>query len=111
MARRRVKWIALVAVTGLVAVSVSAVVAVAGRTTERDVTIDQIPQAVKATILKEAGENTIEEIEEVSRNGKVILYEAEWTAAGKEIEIEVDPKGKLLSKEVDDDDDDDDDDD
>jgi len=86
-------------------------IAVAGKKTEKDVTIDQVPAAVKATILKEAGTNTIEEIEEVSKDGKVIYYEAEWETGGKEIEIKVDTSGKLLSKEIEDDDDDDDDDD
>ena len=107
MARRHVKSIALVALTGLLVFGMST--ALAGKKTEKDVTIDQGPAAVKATILKEAGDNKIEEIEEVSQDGKVIYYEAEWKSGGKEIEIEVDPSGKLLSKEVEDDDDDDDD--
>ncbi len=94
----------------LCAVLVNLAWAGGGRKTEKDVTIDQVPTAVKATILKEAGDHKIEEIEEVSRDGKVVYYEAEWKADGKEIEIEVAPDGKLLSREVEDDDDDDDDD-
>ena len=82
-----------------------------GKETEKEVTLDEVPAAVKKTILKEADGNKIEEIEEVSKDGKVVYYEAEWKADGKEVEIEVDPDGKLLSKEVEDDDDDDDDDD
>ena len=77
---------------------------------ERDVTIDEVPAAVKATILKEAGDNEIEEIEEETKNG-VTTYEAEWHEGGKEIEIKVAPDGKLLAREVEDEDDDDDDDD
>ena len=79
-----------------------------GKKTEKEVTIDQVPAAVRATILKEAGDKKIEEIEEVSKDGKVVYYEAEWKDGGKEVEIEVAPDGKLLSKEVEDDDDDDD---
>ncbi|MBL7140498.1 MAG: hypothetical protein ISS74_06270 [Planctomycetes bacterium] len=82
--------------------------------TEKDVTIDQVPEAVKATILKEAGGNTITEIEEETKNG-VTVYEAEWlNADGKEVEIKVAADGTLLKTEIDDDDeegDDDDDDD
>ena len=82
--------------------------------TERDVTIDQVPAAVKATILKEAGDNTITEIEEETKDG-VTVYEAEWlNADGKEVEIKVAADGTLLKTEIDDDDeegDDDDDDD
>ena len=78
---------------------------------EKEVTLKQVPEAVRKTILKEAGKNKIEEIEEVSKDGKVIYYEAEWEADGKDIEIKVAPNGKLLSKEVDEDDDDEDEDD
>jgi hypothetical protein len=108
MTSKHVKLIGL-AIIAVLAVGLS--IAQAGKKTEKDVTIDQVPAAVKATILKEAGSNTIEEIEEVSKDGKVVYYEAEWKTGGKEIEIKVDPKGKLLSKEIEDDDDDDDDDD
>jgi len=79
--------------------------------TERDVTIDEVPEAVKATILKEAGDNTITEIEEETKGG-VTTYEAEWrTADGKEVEIKVAADGTLLGKEIEDDDDEGDDDD
>ena len=81
-----------------------------GEKTEKKVTIDQVPEAARKTILKEAGSNKITEIEEETKDG-VITYEAEWKADGKEIEITVDVAGKLLKKEVDDDDGDDDDDD
>jgi len=111
MASKRVKLTAAFVLAGLLVVGLLAAPAAAGKKTEKDVTIDQVPKAVKATILKEAGDNKIEEIEEVSRDGKVIYYEAEWKSGGKEIEITVDPKGKLLSREIEDDDDDDDDDD
>ena len=96
----------LVGVCGFLSVSALA----EGKKTEKGVTIDQVPAAVKATILKEAGDNKIDEIEEVSIDGEVAYYEAEWDSGGKEIEIKVAPNGKLLSREVEDDDDEDDDD-
>ena len=77
---------------------------------EKEVTLDQVPAAVKATILKEAGDHKITEIEEISKDGKVVCYEAEWKVEDKEIEIMVAPDGTLLGKEIEDDDDDDDDD-
>lgn len=73
--------------------------------TEKEVTLEQVPKAVKDTILKEAGDHKITEIEEVSKDGKVIYYEAEWKVGRKEVEIMVDPNGKLLGKEVEEDDD------
>jgi len=64
---------------------------------ERAISLDELPDAVKTTILKQAGGNKIKEIEEISR-GKKKLYEAEWIADGKEVEILVTANGKLLKK-------------
>jgi len=66
---------------------------------EQKVTLDQVPAAVKATILKEAGENTVEEIEAETEDGREV-YEAEWKVGGKEVEIKVASDGTLLKKEV-----------
>lgn len=64
---------------------------------ERAVSLDEVPGAARATILKQAGGNKIKEIEEIGR-GKKKLYEAEWIADGKEVEILVAANGKLLKK-------------
>ncbi|MCK4625718.1 MAG: hypothetical protein KAV00_10435 [Phycisphaerae bacterium] len=77
---------------------------------EVEVSLDKVPAAVRATILKHAGKNKIHEIEKETKRGKTI-YEAEWRENGKEIEIKVAADGKLISKKIDDDDDDHDDDD
>jgi uncharacterized membrane protein YkoI len=68
---------------------------------EEEITLDQCPAPVKATILKEAKGGKIEEIEKEVEDGK-LLYEAELLIDGKEVEIKVAPDGKLLEKEVDD---------
>ena len=105
---KRKPWLMAAALACLcVALAIPAIAGKCGKKKERNVTLDQVPAAVKATILREAGKNKIEEIEEVSVDGKVLHYEAEWKAGGKEIEIEVAPDGKLLKKEIEDDDDDD----
>lgn len=70
----------------------------------QEISLDKVPDAVRATILKQAGKNKIEEVEAVV----VTLFEAEWKANGKEVEILVAANGKLLKKEVEDEDDDDD---
>jgi len=72
---------------------------------EVKVSISQVPPAVKATILNEAGANEIKEIEKKTKGGKTI-YEAEWIVGGKETEVKVAEDGKLLGKEVEDDEDD-----
>ena len=79
---------------------------------EKEVGINQVPPRVKATILKLAGKNKVEEIEQITRK----CYEAEWTTKGREIEILVAPNGKVLARETekadgDDDDEDEDEDD
>jgi len=76
-----------------------------GSQDEEQVTLDQVPQAVKATILAEAKGGTIKEIERETKNGKTV-YEAEVVLDGKEVEIKVASDGTLLAKEVEDADDD-----
>ena len=66
---------------------------------EKEVTLDQVPASVRATILKEAGTNTIDEIEKKTENG-VTMYEAEWKVGGKEVEIKVTPDGKIVAREI-----------
>jgi hypothetical protein len=75
---------------------------------DRVVSLEDIPAPARQTILREAGDNTIEEIEVETENGRTV-YEAEWEEDGKEVEVEVAPDGKLLGKEVEQDDDEEDD--
>lgn len=72
---------------------------------EKSVSLDEVPSAVKATILKEAAGKEIKEIEVTTWDGKEV-YEAEWMVAGKEVEIKIAADGRLLGKEVEDHDDD-----
>ncbi|HOD82069.1 MAG: hypothetical protein BWX88_01626 [Planctomycetes bacterium ADurb.Bin126] len=65
---------------------------------EVQVTIDQVPQAVRDAILKEAGEAKIDEIEKETKGDKV-TYEAEWKVDGKEIEIKLAEDGTVLARE------------
>jgi uncharacterized membrane protein YkoI len=68
------------------------------------ISLAEAPEAVKATILKEAAGAEIKEIEKETEDGQVI-YSAELVAGGQETDIEVAPDGKLLGKEVEDEDD------
>lgn len=71
---------------------------------EQGVSLDQLPPAVKATILAEAKGAQVREIErENTKNGMV--YEAEWGENGHEVEIKVAPDGKLLGRQVEQEDD------
>jgi len=73
---------------------------------EKAVSIEQLPEAVKAAILAEAKGGTIGEIEMETENGQT-AYEAEVTIDGQKVEVKVADDGKLLGKEADDEDDDD----
>lgn len=77
---------------------------------EQEISLDQVPAAVKATILAEAKGAQIKEVERETKSGKTV-YEAEWVEDGKEIEVKVAADGTLLKKEIEEEDDDDDDDD
>jgi uncharacterized membrane protein YkoI len=75
---------------------------------EQGVSLDQLPPAVKATILAEAKGAQVREIErENTKNG--VVYEAEWVENGHGVEIKVAPDGKLLGRQVEQEDDADDD--
>jgi len=75
---------------------------------ETQVTLDQVPAAVKATLLKEAAGNKVSEIEQETLNGKTV-YEAEFLRNGKETEVTIAADGSVLGREDDNEADDDDD--
>jgi uncharacterized protein YpmB len=64
-----------------------------------------LPEAVRATLAKEAPGAKIEEIEKEMEKGKAV-YEIEVEVDGKEYELEIAEDGTLLEKEADDADDD-----
>ena len=72
---------------------------------EVQVSLAEAPEAVQATISKEAAGAEIKEIEKETEDGQVI-YSAEVIVGGQEVDIEVALDGTLLNKEVDDEDDD-----
>ena len=72
---------------------------------ETKVTVDQLPDAVKATLTAEANSGTIQEIEVETEDGQKV-YEAEVLIDGVEVDIEIAADGTLLGKETEDDDED-----
>lgn len=67
--------------------------------TERNVALSQVPQAVRKTLLKAAGAHAIREIEELTTREGHKIYEAEWIADGREVEVRVTAAGKLIGTE------------
>jgi len=94
MSRKAMLW----PLTGLVVMGVVALAASAGGH-EEEVTLEQVPPAVQATILAESAGGRITEIERETRNGAVV-YEAEFLLDGQEIEIRIAPDGTLLGRHV-----------
>jgi uncharacterized membrane protein YkoI len=72
---------------------------------EVQVSLSDLPEAVKATLLKEAGGAEVKEIEKEIENGREV-YSAEVMIDGQEVEFEIAPDGTLLGREVEDEDDD-----
>ena len=66
----------------------------------KKITIDQLPAAVKAALLQQAGGAQIKDIEEeTSKDGKTV-YEAEIVANGVTTEVKLDATGKVLKTKV-----------
>ncbi len=65
---------------------------------EQKVSLDQVPQPVKATFEKEAKGGTIGDVTKESEKGKT-FYEAQITRDGKEQYVHVREDGKVLKRE------------
>ncbi len=107
MKRRQVKFVGLLMVAGL-ALCIGAVATQRMVEGEREVTLAEVPELVKAAILAQAQGNTINEIEVEVENGQQV-YEAEVIVNGREVDIRVAADGTVLGEETDDEDGDDDD--
>ncbi len=70
---------------------------------EKRISMDQVPETVRATLLSQGG--TIEGIEMETENGRTI-YEADVTVDGQKVEMKVAADGSLIGREVDDEDND-----
>jgi len=101
MVKKHWKLIVLIVIAGL-ALCIGAVATKQIAEQEQEVSIEQVSEAVKATILAEAKGGTIEEIDIETENDQT-LYEADVIIDGQEVEIKVAADGTLLSKEVEDD--------
>jgi hypothetical protein len=64
-------------------------------TANKSVTMEQVPEAARKTLLDQAGKSPIRELEEKVVDGQTV-YEIEIQVEGKETEIVVAPDGKLV---------------
>lgn len=91
----------ILALAVLVALSVSLTAGEkAGSDGDVQVTLNDLPAAVKGTLLQAAGNGTIEEIEKEASG----IYSADVVLDGKKIDIEIAADGTLIKTEADDED-------
>lgn len=69
----------------------------AGDTEKEEISVQDLPTAVANTVQSELG-NKAEEVEKISYEGIVVLYEAEYDKGGKEYEVAIYPNGKLAGR-------------
>jgi uncharacterized membrane protein YkoI len=73
---------------------------------EVKVGIDQVPEKVRAAILKEVGENKLVDIGEITLPDGRKVYEIEMWKDGVEYDVVFDSEGKVLKREKDSEEDD-----
>ncbi len=66
---------------------------------EEEVGLDAVPPAVKAGLVAKAGKGKILKVESLTKQGKLVAYEAQVMTGKKRSEIQVGPDGKALPKE------------
>ncbi|MDN5850625.1 MAG: hypothetical protein L0H63_13465 [Nitrococcus sp.] len=72
--------------------------ALADELTEQNISMQDLPPAVAKTMQSELGNNKAEEVEKISYEGIVVLYEAEYYQGGNEYEVHVYPNGELAAR-------------
>jgi hypothetical protein len=65
--------------------------------TEDEVPLAIVPPAVKAGLKKAAGKGTIVKVETLTKNGKLVAYEADVKTGTRRWEVQVGPDGKKLT--------------
>jgi hypothetical protein len=63
---------------------------------EEDVNLAALPQPVRSALQEKAGTGTIRKVESITKENKLVAYEAQVVTAGKKSEIQVGPGGEQL---------------
>jgi hypothetical protein len=64
---------------------------------EEEVSIESLPGGVKDGLTKAAGSGTVGKVESITKNGKLVAYEAVVKTGTKRSEIQVGPDGRKLA--------------
>ena len=65
---------------------------------EEEVSLDSLPSAVQDALRKAARSGTIEMVESLTKNGKLVAYEGHVKTGKKRSEIQVGPNGEKLKR-------------
>lgn len=68
---------------------------------DTNVTLEQLPEAVRQTVLREVKTGQITDMERDDRKDGSVVYEIEFIFEKVEYELDVAPDGKVLKKVVD----------
>ena len=66
---------------------------------EEEVSMESLPATVQDALKKAAGPGTIQVVESLTKNGKLVAYEAQVKRGKKRSEIQVGPNGERLKHE------------
>jgi uncharacterized membrane protein YkoI len=66
---------------------------------EEEVAMDAVPPEVKAGLQTKAGQGKLVKVETLTKNDKLVAYEAQVRKGGKKSEVQVGPGGKPLDHE------------
>lgn len=66
---------------------------------EEEVAKSDLSPEVAAALDRRAGNGKITKVEAMTKNGKLVAYEAQVVTGGKHSEVQVGPKGQMLSHE------------
>ncbi len=65
---------------------------------EEETALSDVPEAARSALTAKAGQGKIERVEALTRQGKLVAYEAVVLTGGKRREIQVGPDGKAVAK-------------
>ena len=65
---------------------------------EEEVSLDSLPATVQDALQKAAGSGTIEMIESLTKNGRLVAYEGHAKRGKRRFEIQVGPQGEKLKR-------------
>jgi len=66
---------------------------------EEQVATDALPAAVRDGLQAKAGKGKLTKVESITKQGKIVAYEAKVLTDGKRSEVQVGPDGKPLDQE------------